>query len=303
MTVGDVIAGHAAFYRCQGWPRDQLAVDIEDGKITQEIYKDGLPMVGKTNISTLAVVADGQALLIGGYNSTNNEDEVNKVPLLGDIPGLGSLFSHKKKSSKRWERMFVIRPRLVQVNSAPMIRDPCSNGGRPLAGRGMVRPSRRCMPMGWTGRCAWCSPDRRACCRMAASRIEPHGVMAFSRRVPGMLPGTPASSGVQAHALGFQFGAQGGAGARQAAADRAHRNGQAGGSFFIGQIIQAHHQQDAAHVLGQLRDGFFQQTQGLVLFGGVVRCQVLRGMVAERVFTDEKNIGTRARVTGSCGRG
>lgn len=99
----------------------ELSVDIEDGKISQEDFKDGLPLVGRTSISTLAVVGDGQALLIGGYNSSGNEDEINKVPLLGDIPGLGALFSHKRKTNKRWERMFVIRPRLVQINGAPLI--------------------------------------------------------------------------------------------------------------------------------------------------------------------------------------
>ena len=80
-----------------------------------------MPVVGRTSISTLAVVGDGQALLIGGYNSNQAEDEISKIPLLGDIPGLGAFFSHKRKSNKRWERMFVIRPRVVQVNGAPLV--------------------------------------------------------------------------------------------------------------------------------------------------------------------------------------
>ncbi|WP_066639695.1 type III secretion system outer membrane ring subunit SctC [Bordetella sp. H567] len=121
VTVGTSLRVTPRFIDADEGRAIELSVDIEDGKISQEMFKDGLPLVAKTSISTLAVVGDGQALLIGGYNSTQNDDEVNKIPLLGDIPGLGTLFSHKKKTSKRWERMFVIRPRLVQINGAPVV--------------------------------------------------------------------------------------------------------------------------------------------------------------------------------------
>lgn len=121
VTIGTSLRVTPRYIDSKEGPAVELSVDIEDGKISQEDFKDGLPLVGRTSISTLAVVGDGQALLIGGYNSTGSEDEINKVPLLGDIPGLGALFSHKRKTSKRWERMFVIRPRLVHVNGAPLI--------------------------------------------------------------------------------------------------------------------------------------------------------------------------------------
>ena len=41
---------------------------------------------------------------------------VEKVPLLGDIPVLGALFSSKSKTYQRRERLFLIRPRVVAVN-------------------------------------------------------------------------------------------------------------------------------------------------------------------------------------------
>jgi type III secretion protein C len=107
----------------------ELTVDIEDGKVSQVNYTDGLPEIATTNISTLAVVGDGQALLIGGYNSTEDADAVSKVPLLGDIPGVGVLFSHKKKSTKRMERMFLIRPRVVQVSGAQVIPESLRKWG------------------------------------------------------------------------------------------------------------------------------------------------------------------------------
>jgi type III secretion protein C len=118
-TIGTSLRVTPRYIDGKDGPQVELTVDIEDGKITQEQYIEGLPEVSKTSISTLAVVGDGQALVIGGYDSTEDTDGVNKVPLLGDIPGLGALFSYKKKSTKRWERIFVIRPRVVQVEGAP----------------------------------------------------------------------------------------------------------------------------------------------------------------------------------------
>ncbi len=94
----------------------ELTVDIEDGSIQDEVKVEGLPTVRKSNISTLAVVGDQQTLLIGGYNSTQNKELTDKVPILGDIPLLGALFSSKSKTTQRRSRLFLIRPRLVAVN-------------------------------------------------------------------------------------------------------------------------------------------------------------------------------------------
>ncbi|MCH3868488.1 EscC/YscC/HrcC family type III secretion system outer membrane ring protein, partial [Campylobacter jejuni] len=81
--------------------RVELTVDIEDGRIQEERQIDNLPTVRKSNISTLAIVGNDQTLLIGGYNSSQNSEQVDKVPILGDIPGLGLLFSNKSKTVQR----------------------------------------------------------------------------------------------------------------------------------------------------------------------------------------------------------
>src|SRR5690606_30638976 len=96
--------------------RVELTIDIEDGRIQQERQIDGLPTVRRSNISTLAVVGNDQTLLIGGYNSSQDTEQVDKVPFLGDIPVLGALFSNRAKTSLRRERLFLIRPRVVAIN-------------------------------------------------------------------------------------------------------------------------------------------------------------------------------------------
>ncbi|MVW78593.1 EscC/YscC/HrcC family type III secretion system outer membrane ring protein [Bordetella sp. 02P26C-1] len=101
--------------------RVELTVDIEDGRIQDEILEK-LPTVRKSTISTLAVVENDQTLLIGGYNSTQDSNKTEKVPFLGDIPFLGALFSHRSKTLQRRERLFLLRPRVVAINGKPVVQ-------------------------------------------------------------------------------------------------------------------------------------------------------------------------------------
>ncbi|HET8597428.1 MAG TPA: type III secretion system outer membrane ring subunit SctC [Castellaniella sp.] len=100
--------------------RVELTVDIEDGRIQDERKIGTLPTVRKSSISTLAIVGDGQTLLVGGYNSSQDSQQVDKVPVLGDIPLLGALFSNKSKTRQRRERLFLLRPRVVSIEGQPV---------------------------------------------------------------------------------------------------------------------------------------------------------------------------------------
>ncbi len=90
----------------------QMKIDIEDGRISGR-QVDSLPTVGRTSISTEATVDHGDALLIAGYVSTNDLASKDQVPVLGDIPGVGVLFSTRTRTVQKRERMFLIRPRVV----------------------------------------------------------------------------------------------------------------------------------------------------------------------------------------------
>jgi len=93
-------------------PSIQLTVDIEDGRI-QDRQIDSLPTVRRSTVSTQAVVRQSETLMIAGYSSDETIETEQKVPLLGDLPGLGVLFSTKVRSVQKRERVFLIRPKLV----------------------------------------------------------------------------------------------------------------------------------------------------------------------------------------------
>lgn len=89
----------------------KLLVEIEDGRFVQD-STNTLPIISKSNINTAAVVERNQALVIGGYHVEEHKRNVNKIPVLGDIPVMGNLFSLKTSTHNKRERIFIIAPRV-----------------------------------------------------------------------------------------------------------------------------------------------------------------------------------------------
>ncbi|WP_086929855.1 type III secretion system outer membrane ring subunit SctC [Agarilytica rhodophyticola] len=100
-------------------PKIGLAVEIEDGKVIQNVQSNGLPSIRKTNISTRAIIDQSRSLVIGGYHVNSTEDTVNKVPGVGDVPILGHLFSSRKKKVLNRERLFILTPRISETSHNP----------------------------------------------------------------------------------------------------------------------------------------------------------------------------------------
>ncbi len=55
----------------------------------------------------------GQVVVIGGLMQNNTRDVSTSVPLLGDLPFIGSLFRHKKQVTRKSELVILLRPIVV----------------------------------------------------------------------------------------------------------------------------------------------------------------------------------------------
>lgn len=101
----------------------ELVLNIEDGneENSQKLEVDGLPIIGRTIISTVARVPQGKSLLIGGYTRNTNTSHSNRIPVLGSLPLIGKIFSYEGKTDSNLVRVFMIQPREVtdaQMNDA-----------------------------------------------------------------------------------------------------------------------------------------------------------------------------------------
>lgn len=100
----------------------RLMVDIEDGQIQTQNTIGNIPTVVRGVVSTEASVGPNETLLLGGYNSVQSVKGQDKVPLLGDIPGIGAFFRSTSDKLQRRERLFLIRSSVVSKTPAPLVQ-------------------------------------------------------------------------------------------------------------------------------------------------------------------------------------
>jgi general secretion pathway protein D len=72
------------------------------------------PIISKSQFQTKAILRDGQTLALGGIITTSNGTTRNRIPLLGDIPGVGALFGNTTVNSTRKELVLLITPHVAQ---------------------------------------------------------------------------------------------------------------------------------------------------------------------------------------------
>lgn len=69
--------------------------------------------IDKQEVQSQVLVRDGETVVLGGiFHDLIGKGE-NKVPLLGDIPGLGKLFSSKLERHQKRELVIFITPRII----------------------------------------------------------------------------------------------------------------------------------------------------------------------------------------------
>jgi len=65
------------------------------------------------HVRTQVLVENGGTVVIGGIFTQTNQEEINKVPLLGDIPYMGWLFKNRLLTTKKTELLVFITPKIV----------------------------------------------------------------------------------------------------------------------------------------------------------------------------------------------
>ena len=73
----------------------------------------GLPRVRLRELATMAKMKNGETLIIGGHIDKNRSKVTKKVPLLGDIPGLGWLFKHESETTTSTELVIFLKTEII----------------------------------------------------------------------------------------------------------------------------------------------------------------------------------------------
>jgi type II secretory pathway component GspD/PulD (secretin) len=88
-----------------------LTIRPEVSEVTQ--WFNGQPVVDRRSVETSIRIGDGETIIIGGLLRDATTQTIRKVPILGDIPGLGLLLRHKSEVQKKSELMILISPHIA----------------------------------------------------------------------------------------------------------------------------------------------------------------------------------------------
>jgi type II secretory pathway component GspD/PulD (secretin) len=81
---------------------------------TVEINKSAtVPIINQRRATTTVSVQSGQTVVIGGLIATVDDTRTKKVPVLGDVPGLGFLFRSSTRQQDRKELLILLTPQIL----------------------------------------------------------------------------------------------------------------------------------------------------------------------------------------------
>ncbi|MEW4486736.1 type III secretion system outer membrane ring subunit SctC [Thalassoglobus sp. JC818] len=94
----------------------KLSVQIDDGAVLEQTV-DEIPRIRNDSITTQALLSENQSLLIGGLFREEKSTVESRIPVLGNLPGVGFLFRTEEFNTSRVERVILIEPRIVTLAS------------------------------------------------------------------------------------------------------------------------------------------------------------------------------------------
>ena len=100
-------------------PDDRIILDLtvkkdNVGKLVASATGGLVPSIDTRTITTMVVVNDGQTVVLGGIMEAEKRETVNKVPFLGDVPGLGWMFRSKSRTDNKNELLIFVTPKILR---------------------------------------------------------------------------------------------------------------------------------------------------------------------------------------------
>ena len=97
-------------------PDDRVILDLQVNKdAVGELFGiDQVPSIDTREVQTQVLVNNGDTVVLGGIYESTLSDELDKVPVLGDLPLIGSLFRHTLKRDEKAELLIFVTPKILK---------------------------------------------------------------------------------------------------------------------------------------------------------------------------------------------
>ncbi len=94
-------------------PDGKVQMKLDISKDTLGTLTDAGYAIDTNKLQTNVLVSDGETVVLGGLYEDESTATIKKVPLLGDIPVVGTLFKNTSKTVTKRELLIFITPRIV----------------------------------------------------------------------------------------------------------------------------------------------------------------------------------------------
>ncbi len=93
----------------------EISITLSDSKLTTSSSIKS-PTISNVSLTTSAVMQSGSSLLLGGFISQSNTRGHSGVPLLQDIPLIGTIFKGQGNTNDKTELIVLIKPKILKNN-------------------------------------------------------------------------------------------------------------------------------------------------------------------------------------------
>ncbi|MCI6339494.1 MAG: pilus (MSHA type) biogenesis protein MshL [Campylobacter sp.] len=101
----------------------------QEDNLRQNTPRTIAPDTMQKKLSSVVHINSGDTVVLGGLISQQSGDETTKVPGLSSIPVLGYLFKSEKKVLINTELVFIITPRIVDIDESNKLKDSLKSLG------------------------------------------------------------------------------------------------------------------------------------------------------------------------------
>jgi len=96
-------------------PDDRVQMDLNvKSDAPSGLVVQGQPAIDTRRVNTSVLVDNGNTVVLGGVYSDDQRNSTDKIPLLGDVPFLGTLFRHKLKTDAKRELLIFVTPKILK---------------------------------------------------------------------------------------------------------------------------------------------------------------------------------------------
>lgn len=86
-------------------------------EVSDGVLEAGIPQLTTTSVTTQLLAEDGQAVFIGGLIKNTLSEVTEGIPILGDIPFIGRIFSNDSDKRNNTETVVIITPHIVRTEN------------------------------------------------------------------------------------------------------------------------------------------------------------------------------------------